>query len=254
MTDLQTVELELEDETQEVELTIGDDTERYLELVFENEIDVIDTPSPTPPPTTTSLIEIDENWKMTGTITEIPEYFMGGSSTSYPSLASKIKEIELNSVTSIGSHAFQYCSSLTSVKLPELTTAGEMAFLGSVNLKELCFPKLLSLPQYMFSGCNNVETLDFPILENIGSGAFYLCFLLKKLILRNEETPVVLSRNGSFTYCYHITGEVNEIFNPDGAKDGYIYVPDVLVDSYKTDQYWKFVASQIKPLSELPEE
>ena len=35
---------------------------------------------------------------------------------------------------------------------------------------------------------------------------------------------------------------------------GYIYVPDSLVDSYKTATNWSTYASQIKPISELPQE
>ena len=35
---------------------------------------------------------------------------------------------------------------------------------------------------------------------------------------------------------------------------GYIYVPDELVNTYKAASNWNYYASQIKPLSELPEE
>ena len=55
----------------------------------------------------------------------------------------------------------------------------------------------------------------------------------------------------AFYSCYHILGTTNTTYNPTGAKDGYIYVPDTLVSSYKTATNWKTYASQIKPLSDL---
>ena len=44
------------------------------------------------------------------------------------------------------------------------------------------------------------------------------------------------------------------IANSNGDKDGYIYVPDDMVDTLKADSRWSTYATQIKPLSELPED
>ena len=63
-----------------------------------------------------------------------------------------------------------------------------------------------------------------------------------------------LLNTNAFDKCYHILGTVDATYNPEGLKDGYIYVPDALVDSYKKATNWVTYADQIKPLSELPTE
>lgn len=62
-----------------------------------------------------------------------------------------------------------------------------------------------------------------------------------------------LGNANAFSNCYHILGTVNATYNPEGLKDGYIYVPDALVDSYKAATNWSTYASQIRPLSEYVE-
>ena len=83
---------------------------------------------------------------------------------------------------------------------------------------------------------------------------FQECYSLKTVILRNTEKVATAENSSLFASCYHILGTVNETYNPEGLKDGYIYVPDALVDSYKTATNWSTYADQIKPLSELPTE
>jgi hypothetical protein len=41
-----------------------------------------------------------------------------------------------------------------------------------------------------------------------------------------------------FTMCYHFTGTVNSLYNPNGDKDGYIYVPRKLINKYLSDSNW----------------
>ena len=56
-----------------------------------------------------------------------------------------------------------------------------------------------------------------------------------------------------FRYCYHFTGEVSANYNPNGLKDGRIYVPDDKVDALKTATNWSTYADIIVPLSTLQE-
>ena len=51
-----------------------------------------------------------------------------------------------------------------------------------------------------------------------------------------------------------MNGTVNSTYNPNGDKDGYIYVSDNLIKSFKKGTYWSNYGDQIKGLSELPEE
>lgn len=57
----------------------------------------------------------------------------------------------------------------------------------------------------------------------------------------------------AFNKCYHFDGTVHYAYNPDGLKDGRIYVPDDKVDALKTATNWSKYADIIVPLSTLVE-
>jgi hypothetical protein len=65
-----------------------------------------------------------------------------------------------------------------------------------------------------------------------------------------SETMCTLSNTNAFNYCYHILGTVNETYNPNGLKDGYIYVPRALVDTYKVATNWVTYADQFRALED----
>ena len=67
-------------------------------------------------------------------------------------------------------------------------------------------------------------------------------------------TQVPLLDTNSFLLCYHFSGKVNSTYNPDGLKDGRIYVPDDMVDTLKSATNWSTYADIIVPLSTLKEE
>lgn len=131
----------------------------------------------------------------------------------------------------------------------------------------------------MFSGCQNIMEMDLSNLNfnSISSTAthrnnvFTSCYKLEKVVVPRTfnrslrqwfngcyslKTLVILNENNVVTYdltflnCYHMDGTVNETYNPQGLKDGKIYVPDNLVESYKTASGWSTYAQQILPLSQ----
>ena len=59
--------------------------------------------------------------------------------------------------------------------------------------------------------------------------------------------------SNAFTNCYHFTGTTNATYNPNGLKDGRIYVPDDKVDALKTASGWSTYADIIVGLSTLQE-
>ncbi len=75
---------------------------------------------------------------------------------------------------------------------------------------------------------------------------------IKKLIITQTKSICVLDSEQCFDGCYYLYGRVNATFNPNGEQ-GYIYVPDELVDAYKTATNWSVFANAIKGLSELPQ-
>ena len=66
-------------------------------------------------------------------------------------------------------------------------------------------------------------------------------------------TVIPTLSSNSFSNCYHFLGTVNTTYNPDGLKDGRIYVPDNMVESLKSATNWSAYADIIVPLSTLAE-
>lgn len=107
---------------------------------------------------------------------------------------------------------------------------------------------------YMFYECKYLKEIILKgnIEYKLYVDTFSNSYSLIKLVLdKNEVLP--LSTINAFQNCYHFFGKSHSTYNPTGAKDGYIYVPDNLVEDYKVATNWVTLASQIKPLSELGE-
>lgn len=108
-----------------------------------------------------------------------------------------------------------------------------------------------------FRNCTNLEIIDFSSWDLLSgvhatNNTFTDCSSLKKLIIRKMTIIPPLNTN-SFTTCYHFTGTVHSTYNPEGLKDGRIYVPDNMVDSLKQATNWSAYADIIVPLSTLEE-
>ena len=146
-----------------------------------------------------------------------------------------IPQLDTSKVTDM-SKMFQYCSNLTTI--PQLNTSSVKSMIR------------------MFDNCYKLTTIDIThmnITSTSNSEFFALyCYSLTKLIIRNMPTIPVLATN-SFRECYHFTGTVNATWNPQGLKDGRIYVPDDKVDALKTASGWSTYADIIVPLSTLVE-
>jgi hypothetical protein len=57
----------------------------------------------------------------------------------------------------------------------------------------------------------------------------------------------------AFSGAYHYHGTVNATYNPDGLKDGYIYVPKALIEDYKVATNWSTFADQFRAIEDYPE-
>ena len=162
------------------------------------------------------------------------------------------------------SYMFYNCSMITNIPQLDTSKATEMfsMFRGCYNLTNI--PQLdtsnvkkmnymfydchvlttisldtsnVEIMGYMFYNCYHLTTIDITHLNiaqsyNISSFASN-CYSLTKLIIRNMTTIPSINTN-SFNNCYHFTGTTNETYNPQGLKDGRIYVPDDKVDALKT--------------------
>ncbi len=104
-------------------------------------------------------------------------------------------------VTSIGEHAFNGCSGLTSIALPEgLTSIGDWAFSGCSGLTSIALPEgLTSIGGSAFYGCSGLTSITLPEgLTSIGDMAFYGCSGLTSITLPESVTSIGYY---AFGYC-----------------------------------------------------
>lgn len=103
-----------------------------------------------------------------------------------------------NSVTSIGSYAFDECTSLTSINIPNsLTSIGSCAFRGCSSLTSINIPNsVTTIEEDAFSGCNGLSSLTIPnSVTDIGRSAFSNCDGLNSIKVESSNKKYD-SRNG----------------------------------------------------------
>ena len=120
---------------------------------------------------------------------------------------------------------------------------GEYALYNNAGLKSVTFPGCTGIESYGLSYCTSLECVDIggaDIGSNpcvIESNAFNGNSAMDTLILRGSTTATLSAKNAL-----------------NGTKiaqgNGGIYVPDSLVNSYKTASNWTYYANSIYPISE----
>ena len=106
-----------------------------------------------------------------------------------------------NSITSIGSHAFDACSGLTSIEIPNsVISIGSYAFSDCDYLTSIVIPNsVTSIGESTFSGCSGLTSIEIPnSMTSIGSWAFENCNNLTSVIIPNSVTFI---GEGAFFGC-----------------------------------------------------
>lgn len=107
-----------------------------------------------------------------------------------------------NSVTTIGSNAFNGCTGLTSINIPnDVTSIGESAFYGCSDLTSIIIPSSVT---------------------KIGTAAFAQCFHLTEL----------------YVYAGQVPETETSIFD-NSSYNGTLHVPAGSVDAYSNAEQWK---------------
>lgn len=134
----------------------------------------------------------------------------------------------------------------------------DYAFYQNQNIKNVKIKiKGTTSSTSLFYEAKNLEVVDFDYFEdksfNPSKMRYSLsgCYSLKKLIIREFGEKHVLTL--SIGTCYHFRGIKDSTYNPTGAKDGRIYVPDNIVSTLKAEDGWKDYADIILPLSSYVE-
>ena len=177
-------------------------------------------------------------------------------------------------ITSLRPYAFCNCKSLTSVSLPNCASfifaeadSGSY-FRGAEQLKTVNVPNLTTIEHggraFNFTALEEFEAPNLTTILTSTSTMFSNCHKLKRVILPKLGGMTISSN--TFVNCYMLEtlvlggSELNPLDNVNALRGstieggtGYIYVPDNLVDTYKTATNWATFADQIKPISELEE-
>ena len=108
------------------------------------------------------------------------------------------------SVTSIGSSAFEGCSSLTSITIPEsVTSIGNYAF-QYCSLTSITLPEgVTSIGYNAFWGCESLTSITIPEgVTSIRNNAFYECSSLTSITIPEGVTSI---GEWAFSYCSSLT-------------------------------------------------
>lgn len=131
----------------------------------------------------------------------------------------KLKRFEVNGVRSLGAYAMEKCSALTVLHLPDCQNITS----GSLR------------------GCTNLKKVDFGILNSIGG---------VQALYNNTNLTTFIDRANRVCSLANANSFAN---TPIESGTGFIYVPDNLVDSYKSATNWSAYASQIRAIEDYPE-
>lgn len=159
-------------------------------------------------------------------------------------------------------------------------TNGQSMFEGNSNIKTIPSSvdtsKFTTLKYFVY-GCSNIEILPklntdscldfngaFTSLNKIkyidiskftsantskSSTTFSSCNKIIAIIIRSFGANYVLNTN-TFNYCNHILGTTHAQYNPNGDKDGYIYVPRDMISILSNETNWSTHASQLRALED----
>ena len=208
-------------------------------------------------------------------VTNVRDYAFANNET--------IQTVEFPNVTSIGAYAFNNCKNLTSFGFDKVVTINNYAFQGCNLTGELNLPlcklnsskgtyafnnnKLITsvnaplatiVPHSCFAGCTSMQNVSLPLAENFNDWCFSTCTSLEELVLPMAEifTRYVFRSSGlkKLVLPKNVVARVAAdtfLATPIAQGTGYVYVPDNLLDSYKSATNWSAIADQIKPMSEL---
>ena len=125
-----------------------------------------------------------------------------------------------DSVNSIGNHAFFACSNLTSVVIGDsVTSIGSYAFEDCSSLTSVVIPdSVTSIGSYAFNGCSGLTSVVIPdSVTSIGGWAFSYCSSLTSVVIPDSVTSI-----GSFAFsaCYRLVEVINKSTNITVTKGG----------------------------------
>lgn len=152
--------------------------------------------------------------------------------------ATSITVLNLPSVTSIPNNFKN--KKMETVIMPSLLNTGISGFSDEVKLTHAQFDSLTTIGMNGLMSCTTITKFDFPSLTSIGTNGLKGCTNLETLIFRSE-TMVTAGGSTPLGNCKIASGE------------GYIYVPNALIDTYKANTNWSTYADQFRAIEDYPD-
>lgn len=141
---------------------------------------------------------------------------------------------ENNSITHMGAYKFYEDDGPTGIRCNNLQSIGNRCFYDCDGLLNVFLPKIQTMGERCFYTCNYLQYVDLGTeVNSIGNYSFYGCSRLAKVIIR--RTDGIPTLEGSYVFDN----------SPIASGVGYIYVPNNLVESYRTASYWSEYANKI---------
>ena len=147
-------------------------------------------------------------------VKRIPEHAFYVTDSSY---RPKITSVTIgNSVTSIGSSAFAYCTGLTSVTIPNsVTSIGSSAFNGCTGLTSVTIPdSVTSIDDFVFDECSGLETVKFTGKPPEFSNSTFYGYnktVLYPYGISEWKSGIRLKYGGYFTWTCYSTGSLTDL-------------------------------------------
>ena len=144
-------------------------------------------------------------------------------------------------VTSIAVNAFYACSALATISIPDgVTSIGTNVFQNCYSLTSILIPDgVTSIGSSTLASCHSLTSITIPdSVTSIGNFAFSACYSVTKYKIYRTAGVVTISNINAFNGINKITR---------------IYVPDSLLDSYKSATNWVTYKNYIYPLSDIGE-
>lgn len=121
---------------------------------------------------------------------------------------------------------------------------------------------LMSIPyNRIFDGNRYLQSIPDGLFDNNYSITDFDCAFRSNESLKKVKIPITVSNLGSQTYsgCKNLEYIISESIVPqqiysnnfDNTNNCPIYVPDTVVDAYKTATNWSTLSDRIKPMSDF---
>lgn len=130
---------------------------------------------------------------------------------------------------------FSYCEKLTYANIENVKVVKRYAFALCTSLTTVIMRQMETIKAFAFKGCTSLTIIDLPsTIGDVEWDCFNGCTSLSTVVIRTTNIKV----NG---YCFN------------GCPITELYVPEEMLETYKTDSLWTSMANHIYPLSQYVE-